>query len=119
MDPSAAHHCLHSSPVGDVAHFAVDMLDDCVVVRVEGDLDMANAASFDETVESTASDSHLAIDLRACTFVDSSGMRAIAAAAKRHPRVSVVATDPGILRVLEITALDTMLAVHASLEEVR
>jgi anti-anti-sigma factor len=106
-------------PVGDVARFAVDTLDDCVVVRVEGDLDMATAASFDETVDSTASDSHLAIDLSACTFLDSSGMRAIAAAAKRHPRVSIVATDPGILRVLEITALDTMLAVHASLEEVR
>jgi hypothetical protein len=55
--------------VRDDAHFAVDMLDDCL--------------------------------------------------AKRHPRVSVVATDPGILRVLEITALETMLPVHASLDEVR
>ena len=68
---------------------------------------------------STASGSHLAIDLSACTFLDSSGMRAIAAAAERHPRVSIVATDPGILRILEITALDTMLPVHASLDEVR
>ena len=119
MNASAAHHCLHSSPVGDVAHFAVDMLDDCVVVRVEGDLDMANAASFDETVGSTASDSHLAIDLSACTFLDSSGMRSIASAARRHRRVSIVATDPAILRVLEITALDTMLPVHASLDDVR
>jgi anti-sigma B factor antagonist len=100
-------------------HFAVDTLDDCVVVRVEGDLDMATAPSFDETVASTASDSHLAIDLSVCTFLDSSGMRSIAAAAKRHPRVSIVATDPGILRVLEITTLDTMLPVHASLADVR
>ena len=46
-------------------------------------------------------------------------MRAIAAAAERHPRVSIVATDPGILRILEITALDTMVPVHASLDEVR
>ncbi|HEU5490670.1 MAG TPA: STAS domain-containing protein [Gaiellaceae bacterium] len=105
--------------MGDVAHFAVETLEDCVVVRVEGDLDMATVASFDEAVESTASDSHLAIDLRECTFLDSSGMRSIAAAANRHPRVSVVAIDPGILRVLEITALDTMLPVHASLDEVR
>ena len=105
--------------MGEAARFAVETLDDCVVVRVEGDLDMATAASFDETVESTTSDSHLAIDLRECTFLDSSGMRSIAAAAKRHHRVSIVAVDPGILRVLEITALDTMLPVHASLDEVR
>jgi anti-anti-sigma factor len=105
--------------MGEAARFAVDTLDDCVVVRVEGDLDMATAASFDETVASTTSDSHLAIDLRECTFLDSSGMRSIAAAANRHPRVSIVAVDPGILRILEITALDTMLPVHASLDEVR
>jgi anti-sigma B factor antagonist len=115
----ATHHCLHSSPVGNDAHFAVDTIDDCVVVRVEGDLDMATATSFDETIESTAGDSHLAIDLSACTFLDSSGMRSIAAAAKRHSRVSIVATDAGILRILEITALDTMLPVHASLDDVR
>jgi anti-anti-sigma factor len=105
--------------VGNDAHFAVDTIDDCVVVRVEGDLDMATATSFDETIESTAGDSHLAIDLSACTFLDSRGMRSIAAAAKRHSRVSIVATDAGILRILEITALDTMLPVHASLDEIR
>jgi anti-sigma B factor antagonist len=105
--------------VGNDAHFAVDTIDDCVVVRVEGNLDMATATSFDETIESTAGDSHLAIDLSACTFLDSSGMRSIAAAAKRHSRVSIVATDAGILRILEITALDTMLPVHASLDEIR
>ena len=46
-------------------------------------------------------------------------LHAIASAARRHRRVSIVATDPAILRVLEITALDTMLPVHASLDDVR
>jgi anti-sigma B factor antagonist len=105
--------------VGDVAHFAVEVLDDCVVARVEGDLDMASAASFEEALTSAGSDAHLVIDLSACAFLDSSGMRVIAATATRHPRVSIVASDPGILRVLEITTLDTMLPVHASLDEAR
>jgi hypothetical protein len=35
----------------------------------------------------------------------------------RSPRsVSLVATDPGVLRVLEITALDTAVPVHATLD---
>lgn len=105
--------------MGDVAHFAVDTLDDCVVARVEGDLDLATVGSFDEALTFAESTSHLVIDLSECTFLDSSGMRAIAAAATRHPRVSIVATDPGILRVFEITTLDTVLPVHASLEDAR
>jgi hypothetical protein len=45
-------------------------------------------------------------------------MRVIAATARSAPRVSVVATDPSVLRVLEITAVDTMVSVHASLDDV-
>ena len=32
-------------------------------------------------------------------------------------RVHVVTTDPHILRVLEITGIDSVLAVHASVED--
>ena len=52
-----------------------------------------------------------------CTFLDSAGMRVIAEAMRRAPRVSIVATDPGVLRVFEITRVDTMVSVHASVEE--
>ena len=50
MDALAAHHGLDSPPVGD-AHFAVDILDDCVVVRLEItalDTMLAVHASLDE-----------------------------------------------------------------------
>ena len=105
----------------DTVDFAVevDMLDDCVVVRVEGELDLANAPAFHEQLALVASDSDLIVDLSGCTFLDSSGLRAIAATAREHRRVSIVATDPSILRVLEITALDTMVAVHASIDDAR
>jgi anti-anti-sigma regulatory factor len=32
-------------------------------------------------------------------------------------RLSIVATDPAILRVLEITALDTVVSIHPSLDD--
>lgn len=95
---------------------AVETRDDSVVVRVEGELDMANVASFEDAVTATGS-AHVVADLSRCTFVDSAGMRAIASAARQAERVSVVATDPAVLRVLEITALDTMVSIHASLDE--
>ena len=105
----------------DSADFAIvkGTLDESTVLRVEGELDLTTAPTFEEALMSTGSDSDLIVDLSLCTFLDSSGLKAIASAANRHPRVSIVATDPTILRVLEITALDTMVPVHASLEEAR
>jgi anti-anti-sigma factor len=95
----------------------VERLDDRVVVRVDGDLDLASADAFEEALAPVASAPHVVIDLSSCTFLDSAGIRVIAATARQAPRVSVVATDPGVVRVLEITAVDTMVPVHASLQD--
>jgi len=105
--------------VGDRLDFevAVEHLDDCVVVRVEGDLDMGSAQAFEDAMSSVGSAPHVVIDLSECTFLDSAGMRLIATAVRHAARVSVVATDPGILRVLEITSIDRMVDVHPSLED--
>ena len=106
--------------MGDVADFAVavDRLDDCVVVRVEGELDMASASELEDAVSRVSSTTpHVVIDLSSCTFLDSTGMRVITETMRQAPRVSVVATDPGVLRVLELTAVDTMVPVHASVAD--
>lgn len=107
--------------MGDIANFAVeiDRLDGCVVVRVEGELDLASAASFEEALGSAMDNPRVIVDLDDCTFLDSSGVGAIAAAARTHPEISIVASDPSILRVLEITALDTTVPVHTSLDDAR
>ena len=105
--------------MGDLADFAVavDRLDDCVVVRVEGELDMASAPELEDALSRATSAPHVVIDLGACTFLDSTGMRVITETIRKAPRASVVATDPGVLRVLEITAVDSMVTVHASVED--
>jgi anti-anti-sigma factor len=106
--------------VGERTNFAVTVEradDDCIVVSVDGDLDLASADEFEAALSPTASATHAVIDLSSCTFLDSAGMRVITATVRRVPRVSVVATDPGVLRALEITAVDTMVAVHTSLAD--
>jgi anti-sigma B factor antagonist len=113
------HDRLDSALVEDRVEFdvAVEHLDDRVVVHVEGELDMASADAFENAVSPVTSAPHVVLDLSGCTFLDSTGMRLIAATVQQAPRVSIVATDPGVRRVLEITAVDTMVVVHASLEE--
>jgi len=106
-------------PVGDPVDFAVDVDQraDCVVVSVAGEIDMATADTFGNAVESIASSTpHVVLDLSECTFVDSSGMRVVAATIKQAERVSIVASEPAVLRALEITAVDTMVSVHPSLD---
>jgi anti-anti-sigma factor len=91
-----------------------------VVVRVEGELDMATSARFEDALAEPEPSGQLVIDLTECTFLDSSAVRllvgAVRAAEGTETKVSLVANDPGIRRVLEIAAVDTMLPVHESLD---
>lgn len=99
--------------------FAVDVerRADCVVVRVAGELDMAAADAFEDAMSPVVSSTpHVVVDLSECTFVDSAGMRVITATIGQAERLSIVASEPGVLRVLEITAVDTMAPVHPSLD---
>jgi len=93
------------------------------VVHVAGDLDLAASPQLEAALASTEDVQHLVLHLGDCTFLDSSGVRVIARAARetsaRGARLDLVAVDPAILRVLEITGVDTMAPVHASLDDVR
>lgn len=106
--------------MGEQGTFAVEVetLGDLAVVRVAGELDLAAAGPFEQALAGAAGSSRVVIDLGGCTFLDSGGVRAIAAAARDADGVSIVASDPAIVRVLEITGLDTMVAVHPSLDDV-
>jgi anti-anti-sigma factor len=105
---------------GDVEVTKETLPEGSVVVRVEGELDMATSGDFEETIGDAEPGSRLVIDLTECTFLDSSAVRVLVATARAahesNGSVSIVAGDPGILRVLEIAAVDTMLPVHDTLD---
>jgi anti-sigma B factor antagonist len=90
------------------------------IVRVNGELDMATTPELQEVVDRVEPAGKLVIDLTSTTFLDSSAVRLLVATARASGEaggaVSLVASDAGILRVLEIAAVDTMLPVHPTLE---
>jgi anti-sigma B factor antagonist len=91
------------------------------VAHVSGELDLATAPRLEEAlVELPSSANPVVVDLSECTFLDSAGMRVLLTAARRladeDRSLRVVTADPRILRLLEITAIDTLIAVHPSLE---
>lgn len=90
------------------------------VVAVEGELTMFNSPGFKSTLEAAMQrrPGAVVVDLTGCTFIDSSGLNALAYAdellAGGTPRVSLVVAHPHLLRLLEITHLDHLLPVYGS-----
>jgi anti-sigma B factor antagonist len=109
------------SSTGDFDVQVVPVRDGAYVVRVVGDLDMATAPTLEERIASVGAASRLVIDLTRCTFLDSAAVRLLTTIARDSgtagTHLALVASDPGILRVLEITAVDDILPVHSTLDE--
>lgn len=106
---------------GDFDVQLVSLPEETFVARVTGELDMATAPRLEEDIASLGPVTRLVIDLSHCTFLDSAAVRLLTTIARdarrRGGSVAVVATDSGVLRVLEITAVDTMLAIHPTVDD--
>jgi anti-sigma B factor antagonist len=91
------------------------------VVRVVGELDMATSSQLEDAIAAALPVRTLVVDLTGCSFLDSAGVRMLMTAARdareNDRSLALVAVDPGVLRVLEITALDTMVPVHSTLDD--
>jgi anti-sigma B factor antagonist len=84
-------------------------------VRLEGELDLATAPLLTEALLDFASEREVHLDLALLTFLDSSGLHAIIALARSQDGDrSVVLLNPSaaVLRILEITGIDTHPAVE-------
>jgi anti-sigma B factor antagonist len=92
--------------------------DKAVVVSPRGDIDMATAGELREMLIRlvAAGMGHVIVDLAGVTFMDSSGLSVLAAAAKRlhaaNGRLVVRNAGPQARQILEITALDRLLEVE-------
>jgi anti-sigma B factor antagonist len=107
--------------IGDFDVELVPVREGTHVVRVVGDLDMATAPTLEEHIEAAGTASRLVIDLTRCTFLDSAAVRLLTTLARDSDTaggsVALVASDPGILRVLEITGVEDYLPVHSTVDE--
>lgn len=91
------------------------------VVQVDGELDMATAGALETALQQVGAAKDTVLDLTACTFLDSSAVRVLVASARATEEaggsLALVASSPAIVRVLEISAVDTMVPLHATLDD--
>lgn len=109
--------------MGEAGEFEVTVrkLDEAsTLVRVSGEVDMATSSELESALEKTEPGERVVVDLTACTFLDSSAIRALLTGAARLEAgggsVALVAPDPRIRRVLEIAGLDERLPIHPTLD---
>lgn len=93
------------------------------VVSVTGEVDLATAPALAETLHSVADDrlGELIVDLTGCSFLDSRGLSVLAATNGRlersNRRLSLVVSNPSVLRIFQITHYDELFEIHPSLDE--
>jgi anti-sigma B factor antagonist len=96
---------------------------DAFVVSVSGELDLSTVEPLERELEDVLGRGgrRVIVDLTGVTFMDSVALGALVRDAKRlrsHGGICVVvADDPRILRVFEITGLDRMFGIERSLAE--
>ena len=91
------------------------MVDQTPVLELAGELDISTSQDLERELTrlERGSPPTLIVDLRALTFIDSTGLRTILAAdtraRERGGRLAVVTGSPSVQRVFEISRLDQRL----------
>ena len=96
---------------------------DLTVVSVRGEVDLYSAPGLKERVADLVSSgrSRIAIDLQGVEFMDSTGLGVLIGGLKRCKEaggsLALVAPREPVVKVLAITGLDKVFAIHESVEQ--
>lgn len=91
------------------------------VIAVAGEIHVTTAPEFSALLNDSATRGRTAIvlDLTDVVFIDSTGLSVLLNALRRVTRaggsMALVCTNPTVLRLFEITRLDSTFAIHADL----
>jgi anti-anti-sigma factor len=92
-----------------------------VIVRPVGEIDAFTVVAFRESLGELRAGQDVVIALSQVPFLDSAGLGALIAAARRireaGGQVAMVSTDPTVTRLLRLTQFDRIVLVSESVEE--
>ena len=95
------------------------------VIEVGGEIDVYTAPRLREAIVTAVDAGHtrLVIDVRKVDFLDSTGLGVLVGALKRvrgdGGSLDIVCTQERILKIFEITGLDKVFGLHATVDEAR
>ena len=95
------------------------------VIEIGGEIDVYTAPRLRESIVAAVEEGriHLIIDVQKVDFLDSTGLGVLVGALKRvradGGSLDIVCTQERILKIFEITGLDKVFGLHASVDEAR
>jgi anti-sigma B factor antagonist len=98
---------------------------DLHIIEVGGEIDVYTAPQLREQILTAIDKGHhvLVIDVRRVEFLDSTGLGVLVGALKRvraeGGSLDIVCTQERILKIFQITGLDKVFGLHASIEELK
>ena len=101
----------------------VDIGDHTRVIAAEGEIHVSTAPRFSERLNAALADgrTRLVLDFSGVEFIDSTGLSVLLNALRRVTRkrgaLSLVCTNPTVLRLFEITRLDSTFDIVATRDE--
>lgn len=93
------------------------------VIEIGGEIDVYTAPRLREAIVAAVEEGHhrLIIDVQKVDFLDSTGLGVLVGALKRvradDGSLDIVCTHERILKIFEITGLDKVFGLHASVED--
>lgn len=111
-----------TQPSDDLVKIDVSSRGTDPLITVQGELDLSNTPLFRDVLDHIDSAPLVVMDLSELTFIDSTGIGAIAQFGKRIRDASgtlyIVAKHPAVRKVLSITSLDQHFPVVDSIDRV-
>ena len=89
------------------------------VVSVMGEVDRATAPALEQTLLEVADDraGETIVDLSGCSFLDTTGLRALLVARERSGRRQVlVLANPNVIRIFQLTKCDELFDIYPTLD---
>lgn len=92
------------------------------VVSVMGEVDLATSPALEQTLLEVEGDraGEMIVDLSRCSFLDSSGLRALLATSERceqsSKRRALVLSNPSVMRIFQLTRYDELFEIYPTVE---
>lgn len=102
----------------DEIKISVESREGASIVRVSGELDLSSHEQLTARLrDAAAGDGAVVVDLSDCSFIDSSGIRALLLGERDAKRFALAGASEQVKRVLEMTGVGQAVPIHASVDE--
>ena len=112
-------HDGHHDPRGSLLDCRTEVISDCSVIHVSGEVDLATAPILERALAAAIGGSYpIVVDFAATRFIDSTGLDVLLRARRRHHQIlAVAALPPTLRRVFELTKIEQTIPRYGTLAE--